>query len=70
MPDQYTPARVGEKLRGNTVKYLPVFKMYVCRYGAETVRQVLKHGRCKDNLVLRLPINMKDRNQILTQLGI
>uniref|UniRef100_A0A6H1ZTT6 Uncharacterized protein n=1 Tax=viral metagenome TaxID=1070528 RepID=A0A6H1ZTT6_9ZZZZ len=59
----------GVKLRGNTVKYLPVFKTYVDRWGADAVKRVLKTGRY-NNLVLKLPINAKDRNQILRQLGI
>lgn len=55
-------------LRGNTVKYLPVFRQYVRQFGMETVRKVLRTGHCGDKIRLKLPLNMKDRNQILEQL--
>jgi len=56
------------KLRGNVIKYLPVFRQYVQQFGFPTVRQVLKTGHCGDKFRLKLPINMKDRDQILKQL--
>lgn len=56
------------KLRGNTIKYLPVFRLYVKQFGIRTVREVLKTGHCGDKIRLKLPLNMKDRNQILEQL--
>lgn len=59
---------VTEKLRGNTVKYLPVFRQYVKQFGLRVVREVLKTGHCGDKIRLKLPINMKDRVQILEQL--
>ena len=54
-------------MRGNTKKYLPVFREYVTRFGWDTVEETLKKGR-SGNVRLKLTINRKDRNEILLEL--
>jgi hypothetical protein len=56
-----------KKLRGNTIKYLPLFRGYQEQYGERVVEEVLKKGK-SNAFRLKLPINMKDRMQILHEL--
>jgi hypothetical protein len=55
------------KVRGQVEKYLPVFRDYVKRYGEKTVKDVLRDGK-GHGLKLRLPLNGKDRRQMIIAL--
>jgi len=54
-------------MRGNTKKYLPVFRQYVTQFGWDEVEKTLRMGK-GDKTKLKLPINRKDRNEILIEL--
>ena len=58
-----------KKLRGNVRKHLPLFQQYIKQHGPEVVRGVLKSGHF-GKARLKLPLNRKDRSQLIEELGL
>lgn len=61
---------MAEKLiRGNVAKYEAMFIQFIREHGAETVKKVLTHGKW-GKFKLTVPLNKKDRFQMLQLLGL
>lgn len=56
-------------IRGQVAKYQHLFEGYIKEYGSARVKRVLEKGRDGD-LVLKLPMNYKDRKQMIQLLGL
>ena len=52
-------------MRGQVKKYLPLFQRYVAEGRTEQVISCLKTGKG-----LKVPLNGKDRREMLTELGL